>query len=176
VFDYSVQETAVALGITEASVKTTHHRARRAMRDYDQRRCIPTRQLQERTRQTLERFLSCLLTRDVMGLETLLAADVRAINDGGGEFLANLKTVRGREKLTRFYLKQIEEQRTLAWSDIRLLNGLPTLVVEFADQRDRQAQRFVQQCLIDEKGQITVCYAILASPKLTAVRFASPAD
>ena len=31
VFDYSVRETADALGMSEPNVKTTHHRARRAM-------------------------------------------------------------------------------------------------------------------------------------------------
>jgi len=38
VFDYSVREAADALGMSEPSVKTTHHRARRAMRDYDRDR------------------------------------------------------------------------------------------------------------------------------------------
>jgi len=32
VFDYSVQETAVVLDLSEANVKTSHHRARRTMR------------------------------------------------------------------------------------------------------------------------------------------------
>jgi RNA polymerase sigma-70 factor (ECF subfamily) len=50
VLDHSVRETAEALGISEGSVKTTHHRARRAMRDYDQNRCVPTRSLRTRTR------------------------------------------------------------------------------------------------------------------------------
>jgi len=35
VFDYSVEETARALAMTVANVKTTHHRARHAMRAYD---------------------------------------------------------------------------------------------------------------------------------------------
>jgi RNA polymerase sigma-70 factor (ECF subfamily) len=171
VFDYSVQETTAALGITEANVKTTHHRARRAMQDYDRMRCVPTRTLQERTRQALERLLTCLFTRDIMGLEKVLAADVRAISDGGGEFLANLKPVVGRDKLLRFYLKTLEHQRIVMEYDIRMLNGLPALVVEFAQRSERQAPRFVQQCLIDAAGRITTCYAVLASRKLTAVRF-----
>src|SRR5262245_40278849 len=35
VFDYSVHEVADALGLSEANVKVTHHRARRAMATYD---------------------------------------------------------------------------------------------------------------------------------------------
>ena len=42
VFDYSVRETADALGMSEANVKVTHHRARRAMAAYDRDRCVPT--------------------------------------------------------------------------------------------------------------------------------------
>ena len=50
VFDYPVAETAAALEMSEANVKTTHHRARRAMAAYDRARCIPTRDLRDRTR------------------------------------------------------------------------------------------------------------------------------
>src|SRR5207248_2077949 len=60
VFDYSVRETAGALGLSEANVKTTHHRARRAMRAYDASRVPPTRSVQDRTAAVLQRFLSCL--------------------------------------------------------------------------------------------------------------------
>src|SRR5215831_2934778 len=76
VFDYSVRETADALGMSEPSVKTTHHRARRAMSDYDRDRRAPTRSLQEQTRRAMDRFLHCLFSQDVAGAEALLAADV----------------------------------------------------------------------------------------------------
>src|SRR5262249_19652970 len=42
VFDYSVTETAAALDLSTANVKTTHHRARRAMAAYDAHRRPPT--------------------------------------------------------------------------------------------------------------------------------------
>src|SRR5262245_2483200 len=61
VFDYDVRETADALGVSEASVKVTHHRARARMAAYDRARCIPTRGLQERTRAALERLVAALL-------------------------------------------------------------------------------------------------------------------
>ncbi|HUI26376.1 MAG TPA: sigma-70 family RNA polymerase sigma factor, partial [Candidatus Kryptonia bacterium] len=44
VFDYSVRDTATALAMSQPNVKTTHHRARRAMRDYDRTRSVPTRE------------------------------------------------------------------------------------------------------------------------------------
>ncbi|MDH5676783.1 MAG: sigma-70 family RNA polymerase sigma factor [Myxococcales bacterium] len=42
VLDLSVRETADALEMGEANVKTTHHRARSAMRDYDETRRMPS--------------------------------------------------------------------------------------------------------------------------------------
>jgi len=71
VFDYSV--------LRETNVKVTHHRARRRWRP-------PTRALQDTTRRTLERFLEALIRGDGHDVEALLAAEVRALNDGGGEF------------------------------------------------------------------------------------------
>src|SRR5262245_973631 len=102
VFDYSVKETAEALGMSEPSVKTAHHRARRTMREYDRERRLPTRSLQEQTRLAMERFMNCLFNRDVAGAEALLAADVRHLADGGGEFIAARTPVVGRNKVALF--------------------------------------------------------------------------
>ena len=57
VFDYSVRETAHALRVSEANVKTTHARARRAMRAYERERVPITTDVQARTREALSRFL-----------------------------------------------------------------------------------------------------------------------
>ncbi len=54
VFDYSVNETAEALGMSQPNVKTSHHRARNAMRSYDKTRTPLTRSLQHRTREVLQ--------------------------------------------------------------------------------------------------------------------------
>lgn len=173
VFDYSVQETAEVLTLSVANVKTIHHRARRAMQAYDRNRCIPTRNLQERTRQVLEKFLTCLSLQDFAGLEALLAADVRSVTDGGGEFLAALKPIIGRNKVLRFYRKVLEHNRPIARFDIQILNGLPALLIAFTDQSPRQAPRFVHQTIITLEGDIKDIYAILAPRKLTAVHFVS---
>jgi RNA polymerase sigma-70 factor (ECF subfamily) len=172
VFDYPVHETAAALGISETNVKTSHHRARRAMRDYDRARCVPTRTLQERTRQALERFLTCLINQDVAAIEALLSADVQAVSDGGGEFLAALRPVVGRDKVVRFYTKTSERRGLNARLNVRMLNGLPALVIEFTDNAPREVSRMVMRCDLNPDGQIKVLHSILASRKLTAVRFA----
>src|SRR5262249_19101002 len=138
VFDYSVHETAEALSISETNVKTSHHRARRAMQTYNRDRCIPTRTFQERTRQVLERFLTCLINQDMAAIEALLTADVRAVSDGGGEFLAALRPVVGRDKVVRFFLKTNQRRGPSARSDIRMINGVPALIIEFTDNVPRE--------------------------------------
>src|SRR5439155_16297686 len=72
VFDYSVKETGDALDLSEPNVKTTHHRARAAMRDYDRNRCVPTRAVQERTREAIGQFMASLASGDVAAIESLL--------------------------------------------------------------------------------------------------------
>jgi RNA polymerase sigma-70 factor (ECF subfamily) len=104
VFDYSVRETGAALGRSEANVKTTHLRARRAMAAYDRARIRPTRELQRETRRALEGFLDCLSRGDVKGIEALLAADVRQLSDGGGEFGAARRPIVGAARVAGFFV------------------------------------------------------------------------
>lgn len=169
VFDYSVHDTAAALDLSEANVKTSLHRARRTMQAYDRSRCLPTRTLQQQTRQALDEFLQGFFSRDIGKLESLLVADVRLLSDGGGEFRAALKPILGRDKIIRFHMKTVEHARPLARVAVRMCNGLPALVFEFADHRPREASRFIYACEVDHDGHIAVLHAVLASRKLTGV-------
>jgi RNA polymerase sigma-70 factor (ECF subfamily) len=169
VFDYSVSETATALDLSEANVKTTHHRARRAMRSYDRERCVPTRALQERTRDAIGRFIASLASQDTKAIEDLLAADVRALSDGGGEFFAARKPVLGRTRVGRFYLKVTQTRGLDSVFTVRMLNGLPAVVVEFADAGPRQAKLMVLRCEVGGDGRIHELHSVLARRKLTAV-------
>jgi RNA polymerase sigma-70 factor, ECF subfamily len=175
VFDYSVKETAEALDMSEPSVKTTHHRARRVMRDYDQERSLPTRSLQERTRLALERFLSCLSNSDVAGAEALLAADVRHLADGGGEFIAARTPVVGKRKVTIFNQKialslrrYVEMKPGSAREYWTMFNGLPARVLEVTDPPPNYAPRIVTTCELDAAGNIKRIFNVLATRKLTA--------
>ena len=87
VFDYSVRETAAALGMSEPNVKTTHHRARRAMAAYDRGAAVPTRGLQARTRGRWGASWSHSPAPRRRAMEALLAETCAAVNDGG-EFAA----------------------------------------------------------------------------------------
>lgn len=175
VFDYSVRQTADALDLSEENVKTTHHRARRAMQSYDRSRCVPTRTLQAHTRQALERFMVALATGDQRAVEELLADDVRAVSDGAGEFHAARVPVVGRGKVARFYAKIAARRSPEARSEIRVLNGLPALVSEMGGTLPGEAVRMVLRVEVDADGRIVRLHAILASRKLTAVRFPSAA-
>jgi RNA polymerase sigma-70 factor (ECF subfamily) len=168
VFDYSVSEAAEALGMTEANVKTTHHRARRAMRAYDGAPCRPTRALREETRCALERLVACLATGDAAGMEALLTEDVLALSDGAGEFLAARVPVVGRARVARFYTG-IATRRAAERTEVRMLNGLPALVVEFAAGLPREARRIVLHVGLAADGRIRAIHTVLATRKLTAV-------
>ena len=103
VYDYSTRECAEALELSEPNVKTTLHRARRALAEYDRDRNPPTDRLRAETASALERLLSCFATRDAGAMAALLASDVEAISDGGGRFYAARKPVRGRDKVALFF-------------------------------------------------------------------------
>ena len=171
VFDYSVRETAEALDITESNVKTSHHRARRAMREYDGNRCIPTRTLQDKTRQILERFLFGLANQDTAAIESLLAADVCALSDGAGEFFAARVPLIGRERVMRFYMNTAARRSANFRPELRLINGLPALVADWTQSRPGQPPRMVLHCEVNPNGQITGLHAVVATRKLTAIQF-----
>jgi RNA polymerase sigma-70 factor (ECF subfamily) len=168
VLDYSVEETAVALDLGIANVKTTHHRARAAMQAYDAVRALPSRSLQEKTRSALERLALALTSGDLAAVEAALAPGVVTITDAGGEYRAALNFVTGTSRVGRFYmglLKKVAPSRVL----FRIMNGLPALVIEVDDPPPRVAPRLVLRCDVAEDGRIEQVHAILARGKLTGV-------
>jgi RNA polymerase sigma-70 factor (ECF subfamily) len=171
VFDYSVRETADALDMSEPNIKTTLHRARRAMRAYDTTRSVPTRALQERTREALGRFVTALTNGDVAAVEAQLADSVRTVNDGGGEFFAARVPIHGPQRVARFHFNINQRHGGQGHVAVRLINGLPALVGEFADPRPGEPPRFVLHCEVDGQGRIQTVYSVVASRKLSAIRF-----
>ena len=167
VFDYSVRETADALGMSEPAVKTAHHRARHAMAAYDRDRCVPTADRQARTGDALFRFMTALQADDVPAMEALLAEGVRSVSEGG-EFAAAHNVVAGRARVLRLLRGLMRHQRGSS-SAVRMLNGLPALVLEFTRRGPRYAPRAVIRCDVDAAGRIVALHTVLASRKLTAL-------
>jgi len=155
--------------MTEANVKTTHRRARQALARYDRERRPPTRAREQATRQALERFVSCLVGGDAAGLEALLAADVRSLSDGGGEFVTALLPILGRSKVARFYLGLVRKLGAGGRVGVRTLNGLPALVVDRPDAPRGFSPRFTLQCELDGDGLVARIYVVQATRKLAAV-------
>jgi RNA polymerase sigma-70 factor (ECF subfamily) len=169
VFDYSVLETSHALGISEANVKTTLHRARAAMRAYDRTRRTPTRDLQERTREALARFVNGIVNGDVADVEQMLAASVRALSDGGGQYFAARKPIIGPQRVARFFVKIASRRAPESRFEVKTINGMPALVGEFHDGHPGEPPRMVLLCEVGDDGRITQLHSILADRKLTAI-------
>lgn len=169
VFDYSVRETAEALAVSEANAKTTHLRARRAMAAYDSSRPLLTAERRAQTGAALERFLRCVASGDVAGVEAMLADDARALTDGGGEYHAARVPVIGRAKVAAFFLGVTRKVGPLIRFDVRLLNGLPAFVGQ-QEARPGWAPRVVTLGEIDGQGRFQKLYTVLASRKLTGIR------
>jgi len=171
VFDYSVRETAAALALSESNVKTTHHRARRAMADYDRDRRPPTRALQEQTRLALGQFMTALLGDDVHAVEGLLADSVRAVNDSAGEFHAARVPILGPPRVAKFHFKITQRRLAESSFELRMINGLPALVGSYHDHRRDEPPRVVLRCEIDTNGRIVRLYSVVATRKLSAIPF-----
>jgi RNA polymerase sigma-70 factor (ECF subfamily) len=178
VFDYSVAETAEALGLSVANVKTTHHRARRAMAGYDASRAAPTAELGARTRAALERFLVAVAMQDVAAVERMLADDVRALSDGG-EYLAARVPLIGPARVARAYVRlgaKLAEEggEGDVRREVRSVNGVPALVVEYDRPPRRWAPRWMIQVELGPDGLIRAIHSVLAAPKVAALRAVSP--
>jgi RNA polymerase sigma-70 factor (ECF subfamily) len=102
-------------------------------------------------------------------MEDLLAADVRALNDGGGEFIAARKPIVGRAKVAHFYRKITRTGGVGAIPRLAVLNGLPALVIENPRAPKGVAQRFVALLDLDASGRIRRVYNVLATPKLRTI-------
>jgi RNA polymerase sigma-70 factor (ECF subfamily) len=175
-FGYSAREAAEAIDTSEGNARVLLHRARRALAAYDRSRCRPTRELAERARRSLEELLRCLAGQDLAGVERQLAADVRALTDGGGEFAALPAPLSGRAQVARLTLRVARRRAPGARIVLGRVNELPAAAIEYARCIGRQAPRVLLRCEVDAAGAIRELHWIAASRKLAAVRalFAPP--
>ena len=170
VFDLSVRECASCLETSEANVKTTHLRARRAMAAYDADRRPPGPVLEEQTRQAISALMTCLTTNDVAGAERLLAPKATTLNDGGGGYLAANLPVVGARKIVTFHTRLMGLRGPPDHVDLRMINGLPGLVLAYDTPAPRTAARAVMVLELDRDGRIAGLHSILADRKLSAIR------
>ncbi|MEZ4440772.1 MAG: sigma-70 family RNA polymerase sigma factor [Polyangiaceae bacterium] len=164
VFDYTVQETAEALDMSEANVKTTLHRARRQMADYEAEQRLAVGD--PRHGAALQAMFGCLAARDHDGFAALVAADLRALSDGAGVFHAALRPIVGVEKVWRFFTSLMDKRGMPDRIEARVFNGAPALVIEWLDPPAGFAGCNVTWLDLDEEGRVTTIYSQLAPRKL----------
>lgn len=168
VLEYSGAETAAALDLSEANVRVVHHRARAAMAAYDASRRPPSRALTEQTLEVMGRFLRCMSTQDVAGMEALLSEDVVTLNDTNGRYPAAGVPVVGANKVARFHagiadLRKQQQPRIA----VRSLNGAPAVVCSYAQPvSDRFAPAFITLGELDAHGRIRRIYTLLNPDKI----------
>jgi RNA polymerase sigma-70 factor (ECF subfamily) len=172
VFDYSAEESGAVLDMSAENVRITHLRARRAMRAYDRDRLRPTPERRAQAQEALATLLQCLLSQDAARLEQLLAESVRTTIDGGGEYTALADVMVGRAKVALLHLRVARRRSPGARIELRLVNGMPAALIEYASAVRRQAPRAVLRCEVGADGRIVALHSVLASRKLSAIHFA----
>jgi DNA-directed RNA polymerase specialized sigma24 family protein len=164
----AVQDAAAALELTSATAKTALQSGRRKMQQYDGAHVPPTTDVQGSVAAVLHEFLSHLQGYNLPALEKTLASDARAVFDSGGEFVAPAGTVFGCETIARLLARFAERSGPVNFS-FRMLNGLPA-ALGHAKRRPRWASHFVLAIEASD-GLVARIHAVLATPKLTAIRF-----
>lgn len=169
VFDYSVAETADLLEMTESNVKTCLHRARKQMASYDDRPIGVGPELEAATAAALQALMLALASGQHERFAALLAEDVRAISDGGGQYTAAGRPLVGRDEVTRFMFGLLKLRGAPSRMTVRVVNGLPAVIVEFDGATGRDAPRALTRIDIDASGAVHSIHSVLAARKLTAI-------
>jgi RNA polymerase sigma-70 factor (ECF subfamily) len=114
----------------------------------------------------LERFLVAATTGDLATLSELLAEDVAAYNDGGGNVRAALRPITGRDKVLAFIAGLLSRYPGGA-NGIGEANGQPAAWTNLAGGR--------QLVLLDVRGaHIRSIFVVLNPDKLTRVHAVVP--
>jgi RNA polymerase sigma-70 factor (ECF subfamily) len=158
VFDSPYDEIADALDKTPAAVRQIAHRARDHVAARRPRIAVGRDEQQA----VVDRFLAALKTGDLQGLLDVLAPDVVAIADGGGEAAAFRRPQTGREHVAAM-LARLQGAAPDAVVGAAWFNGAP------GGRVDRDGALDTAISLVVEDGRITRIYAIRNPRKLARV-------
>lgn len=122
----------------------------------------------------IQAFITALASHDNATHEQLLAADVRATTDAGGEFLAARRIVAGRDNVIALFHGINRGGAGARWVEFRSINGEPALVADLNETGRRTAKRMVLHVELDDAGRICEVQIVFASRKLGAVDFRGP--
>ncbi len=123
-FDFGPQEIAGVLGKTEPAVRQLLHRAREHVTAGRPR----FRATDEAHVRMLGAFVAACTTGDLQELKALLADDVVAVSDGGGNARAALNPISGAHDVARFFLGIVKKGPSGLGGEVREVNGGPAFV------------------------------------------------
>lgn len=170
VYEYSGAQTADALDISVADVKTSLHRARRAMAAYDRQRQVPSPEVSARTGSALGALLTAMAQDDHDRMHALIADEIRSYSDGGGEFFAARRPLVGRQEVTRLLRTSYGKYGRPTGLAPCHVNGLPAMLVTYAKPfRPGFATRALIGVELGADERVAVMRTIMASGKLTAM-------
>jgi RNA polymerase sigma-70 factor (ECF subfamily) len=126
VFDMEFAEVARALDREEAACRQLASRARSHLKAAQPRFAVPAADGER----LVQAFLAAAGSGDAAALARLLAEDAALHSDGGGKRLAALNIVRGRDRVTRFFVGTARKWSWPSWTVRQeTINGLPGLVM-----------------------------------------------
>ncbi|MFE6685776.1 RNA polymerase sigma-70 factor [Streptomyces sp. NPDC057743] len=158
VFAFGFDDIGEAVGRSEAACRQLLVRARRHMRAERPRFAVDRQERQE----LATRFFEALTDGDVGALQSLLAADVQLVGDGGGKAPQFARAVVGPEKVARLLASVIPQMARLdVVFEPHEVNGQPGALF-----RDRDGKVLHTLALDVLDGQIQTIRAVLNPDKL----------
>jgi len=172
-FDYSSEEAAEALEMSEGAVRITLHRARKAMADYDANRAPSKSDRSADVDAMLSRMLVCIAQRDLDEARRIFADDAVALGDGGGVYHAARKRIVGADRIVNLYNDLALRASKDAHVEVRNLNGQPAIVGTDPSPRKPNSPRWVLIVDLDREGRIRRMYSVIAPQKLSGIAWPS---
>jgi RNA polymerase sigma-70 factor (ECF subfamily) len=172
-FDYSSEETAEALEMSEGAVRITLHRARKAMADYDASRSPAKADRAVDVEAMLSRMLVCIARRDLEEARRIFSADAIAVGDGGGVYHAGRRRVVGAPRILNLYNNLSKRASPEARVEVRTLNGQPAIVGTDPSPKKPNSPRWAFLIDLDADGRIRRLYSVIAPAKLAALSWPS---
>ncbi|MCA9667635.1 MAG: sigma-70 family RNA polymerase sigma factor [Myxococcales bacterium] len=171
VLDLSVRETSAALDLSEANVKVSLHRARRAMSSYDEARPVLDAPQRQAIEQALAQLFSCVVSGDVDGVVRVLDEKCEHIADSGGKVHASRRVLAGALRVARFLVGVTKKHVGAKLPSARFveLNGVPGVLIEGMALGDGFAERAATMVELGPDGRVLRVYQVLAPRKLLAV-------
>ncbi|MFI5801767.1 RNA polymerase sigma-70 factor [Streptomyces sp. NPDC051561] len=165
-FGHSHREIADAVGVEEAH-------SRQLLRRAQQQLGSPRRQFEVdegKKRVLVERFFAATMNGDVAGLEALLADDVVAWADGGGQVTAARRPIVGRDRVLRYLLGMAaREEASGIRFDFATVNGEDAVIVRMGGEGEVGAPLFAVVVPEFREGLICGVRTVVSPEKLAFV-------